>query len=48
MNTVIYKYKDITFQFAMQCFSSSKYIFETNLGTDYSLIYGSHIAQFSL
>ena len=47
LNKVIYKHKLLHFNLQCSVFLPPNICFERNFGTDYSLIYGSHIAQFS-
>ena len=47
LNKVIYKHKLLHFSLQYSVFLPPNIFFERNFGTDYSSIYGSHIAQFS-
>ena len=47
LNKVIYKHKLLHFNLQCSVFLPPNIFFERNFGTDYSLIYGSHMAQFS-
>ena len=48
LNKLIYKHKLLHFNLRCSVFLPSNIFFERNFGRYYSLIYGSHIAQFSL